>query len=115
MDDSVHVLRPLLADILRYHNIDAYRQSYKRIYKQPNQNRIASNGCQCPVLCKTARNSYVCGVNSYCRMLLAAMGSAKINSLFAKGPWSISELMLTILGFSFSPAPIVSPSALTIS
>ena len=57
MDDSVHVLRPLLADILRYHNIDAYRQSYKRIYKQPNQNRIASNGCQCPVLCKTARNS----------------------------------------------------------
>ena len=72
MDDSVHVLRPLLADILRYHNIDAYRQSYKRIYKQPNQNRIASIGCQCPVLCKTARNSYVCGVkqllqNAACR------------------------------------------------
>ena len=59
MDDRVHILGPLLADVLRYHDIDANRQSHEQIDKQADQNGIAADCRQSACLRETARYCHI--------------------------------------------------------
>ena len=59
MDDRDHILGPLLADVLRYHDIDANRKPHEQIDKQSDQNGIAADCRQSAFLRETPRYCYI--------------------------------------------------------